>query len=132
MEVTGMEKFLSPRGPALLKALAAAILGIGALSGFAIATNVWASEPQQKPQHSAVRPPVSDAQVAARTAPLADLEQAFEAINERIQPSVVSISVNKTVHTASMQQEMPDMDDLFRGFPGIGGGGQGRTFRSAP
>ncbi len=119
----------SPRRHVRIRTLVAALVGVSALSGFAVARGVWAAEPQRG--RAAVSPPVSDAQVAARTAPLADLESAFEAIAERMQPSVVSIRVDKTVRTAS---NIPDMGQLFQGFPGFPGlgGGRGFQFRQMP
>jgi len=92
------------------------------LTGCAVARNGWAAEPQRKASPE-VRPYISQQQVAARTAPLADLESGFIAINEKMAPSVVSIRVNKTVKTAGLTQ---DFGELFRGFEG------GPQMRQAP
>src|SRR5438067_11165783 len=100
------------RGRARIPMFLAGLLTLGAASGFAVARFGWAAEPETQKSHAAAKPPVSDAQVAARTAPLADLEQAFMAIADRMQPSVCTILVDKTVKAASTMQGMPDVEDL--------------------
>ena len=101
------------RRHARIRTLVAALLGIGVLAGCAVGRNVWAAEPQRNAHVST--PVITQQQVAARTAPLADLESGFIAINEKMAPSVVSITVNKTIKTASTFQ---DFGDMFRGFEG--------------
>lgn len=110
------------RRHARLRTLVAALLGVGVLTGCAVARNGWAAEPQRKGQVE-TRPYISQQQVAAKTAPLADLESGFIAINEKMTPSVVSIRVNKTIKTAGSFQ---DFGDMFRGFEGA------PQFRSQP
>src|SRR5258708_12657765 len=70
------------RGDARLRTVVGARLGIGVLTGCAVARNGWAAEPQRKTSPE-TRPYISQQQVAAKTAPLADLESGFIAINER-------------------------------------------------
>ena len=90
-----------------LGATAAGLLGVGILSGLMLGRNVIAAEPQTEK-------PITAAQVRQATAPLADLEGAFMAIAERMEPSVVSIRVNRTIRTTA-QDRMPDIGDLFGG-----------------
>jgi serine protease Do len=104
------------RRHARIRTLVAALMGIGVLTGCAVGRNVWAAEPQRNTSLEA-KPTISQQQVAAKTAPLADLESGFIAINEKMSPSVVSIRVNKTIKTASMFQDFGDMPRGF-GFEG--------------
>src|SRR5437773_4054370 len=100
------------RRTARLRMFVAATMGILVLTGCAVGRNVWAAEPQRNASLE-TKPPITQQQVAARTAPLADLESGFIAINEKMAPSVVSIRVNKTIKTASTFQ---GFGDLPRGF----------------
>ena len=89
-----------------IQAAAAAVLGAGLLSGLMLGRNSIAADPQADR-------PISSAQVRQATAPLASLEEAFIAIAQKMEPSVVSIRVNRTVRTA--QNAQPDIEDLFGG-----------------
>src|ERR1041384_1483594 len=75
----------------------AALLAAGLLSGFHVARNVSAAEPEARVQ---TRNTPSKAAINAAVAPLADIETAFITIGERIEPSVVSIRVTKNIKTA--------------------------------
>jgi len=74
--------------------------------------SVWAAEPN--PAHGAGKAAASAA-LAERTAPLAGLESGFTAIAEKLEPSVVSIKVEKKVQVPGGGAE--DFGRLF-GFPG--------------
>jgi serine protease Do len=100
-----------------IRALVAAVVAVGAVTGCVALRKVSAAEPGQK-QSSANRPPLTTAQVAARTAPLADIESAFIAIAERLEPSVVSIRVNKTMRAPAMS---PGLGQFFQDMPGFEG-----------
>src|SRR5438105_4491027 len=92
------------RRRASLKTVVGAIVAVAAITAGTVARYVWAAEPQQRTAAAPVtHPTISKAEVNARTAPLANLEDAFIAIGDRLEPSVVSIRVNKTVRTAGMQ-----------------------------
>jgi len=115
-----------------LGAIAAAVLAAGAFSGFSLARNGWAAE---QPQRSASRPAISTPALNEATAPLASLENAFITIGERMEPSVVSIRMTKTIKTASTAfgPGGGDMDELFQQFRGFGGqDGPGSMFRQMP
>ena len=106
-----------------LQAALAGVLGVGLLSGLMLGRNVIAAEPQ------ATDKPITSAQVSKATAPLANLEDAFMAIAQKMEPSVVSIRVNRTIRTA--QQGIPDIEEFFgrRGFS-IPFGNMPREFRA--
>jgi len=97
-------------------AIVAALVLAAGLLGFILARNVRADEPQNRTRAATAGPTVPSAQLEKRTTVLADLEDAFTAIAERMEPSVVSIRVKRTVRTTS---SMPDIEDFFRGFPGF-------------
>src|SRR5438876_5710309 len=92
---------------AKIRAAAATALGVALLSGLMLGRTVGAADPQD----NATRP-MTSAQVRQATAPLATLEEAFMAIAQRMEPSVVSIRVNKTIKTAANFQ---DPGELFGG-----------------
>jgi serine protease Do len=68
--------------------------------------------------------------LAERTNSLAEIESGFAAIAERMEPSVVSIQVQKKVSMGGG----PDMERLFRGFefPGMNEDEQGQPGQSRP
>lgn len=109
-----------------LAAVLAVLAGVALFGGFALGRRGWAAEPAQTKQ-STGKPRVSNAEVAAATAPLANMESGFIAIAEKMEPSVVSIRVNKTIRNASMG---PDIEQFFQGFPGFEG--QGPRLRMSP
>ncbi len=100
-----------------VRALVAAFVAVGAVTGCVALRNASAADPEQK-QSVAAKAPLTTDQVAARTAPLADLENAFTAIAERLEPSVVSIRVNKTMKTTGMS---PGFGQFFQDIPGFEG-----------
>ncbi len=97
------------------RAIVVGAVAAAAACAFVVVRAVSASEPQHKAK--VVVP--SSAEVSARTAPLANLETAFEAIAEKLKPSVVSIRVSKTISAPG--SPMPDFGNLFRDFPGFQG-----------
>ncbi len=105
-----------------IRAAIAGVLGVGLLSVLMLGRNVIAAEPQADK-------PITSAQVSKATAPLANLEDAFMAIAQKMEPSVVSIRVNRTIRTA--QQGIPDIEEFFgrRGFS-IPFGNAPREFRA--
>src|SRR2546423_10007550 len=100
-----------------IRALVASIVAIGAVTGCVALHKASAADTEQK-QNAAARPPLTTAQVSARTAPLADIEGAFIAIAERLEPSVVSIRVNKTMKAPAMS---PGFGQFFQDMPGMEG-----------
>src|SRR5436309_15477783 len=101
MEVPSMQSGFTNRRVLRLRALLAAVVAAGLFSGFSVARNVWASEPMQGTQRNQVtKAPIP----AAAVAPLADIENAFMSIAERMEPSVVSIRISKTMRTAGLMQ----------------------------
>jgi serine protease Do len=96
------------------------VVAVGA-SGVFLGRNVLAVEPPSKqPAVVASAHVPSAAEIEARTSGLAQREEGFVAIAERLEPSVVSIRTLKTIQTRQM---MPDFDDFFSPFP------EGREFR---
>jgi serine protease Do len=123
-----MHTDLWSRRHARFAALVAALLVVGLSFGFMLARNGWAAE-QGRQQAGKPR---NTAPAAPHSVVLSDLENGFMAIAERMEPSVVSIRVNKTVRTAS---SMPDIGELFRDFGQIPAPGDGQAmprFRMAP
>src|SRR5579872_162433 len=87
------------RRGATLAAAAAAL----AVSAFGL-HRVWAAEPAVK---AGAARTISSAALADRTVALANLEDGFAAIAERLEPSVVSITVDKSIQTAGFSQDAP-------------------------
>src|SRR5258708_7247744 len=122
-----MQSRLTPGKRARGLALAASLLIVGGFVGAAITHTVRAAEPDQT-QLASTRTAAARALLTDRTNMLAEMENGFAAIAERMEPSVVSIRTKRTV-----TQSTPDMGDLFRQFqtpgddsgPGQGGPGQG-------
>lgn len=56
---------------------------------------------------------ISNADLVQRTQGLANLEEGFVAIADRVLPAVVSIRARRTIQVGS---DVPDFDELFRGF----------------
>jgi serine protease Do len=106
-----MNDRLSPRRGFRPGLIAAAVFLTGGALGVGL-RGVWAAEPGKGTN--------VPAPLAAKTALLADLQNGFTAIAERLEPSVVSIRVEKTIRPAA---DMPEMDELFRRFdvPGLRG-----------
>jgi serine protease Do len=99
--------------------------GLG-LFGLVVSRNVVASEPaeaqtEKATNRSQARPPLGD-----RVAGLASLQDGFIAIAERMEPSVVSLRVQKTVRTTGFSQ-----DDFFRNFDFQMRPNMPRSFRSS-
>src|SRR5438094_8238419 len=84
-----------------IRALVAAFVAVAAVTGCVALRKASAADPEQR-QGVAAKVPMTTEQVSAKTAPLADLESAFIAIAERMQPSVVSIRGNKTMKATGM------------------------------
>src|SRR5579871_3892444 len=96
--------------------LAAAAVALG-LSAFGLHRG-WAAEPAARASSGRT---ISAAAVADRTVALANLEDGFAAIAERLEPSVVSITVDRNIQTASFSPDMPDMPDFRDFFRQFGG-----------
>lgn len=97
------------RGGAIMALAASAALGAIGLH------RVWAAEPG--PTRGAGASGAASTPLAERTVALANLENGFTAIAERLEPSVVSIKVEKKVQMAGMGGGGVDFERLF-GFPG--------------
>ena len=106
------EQWSNRRAP--LAAGIAALLGVALFGWFTMGRRGWAAEPETHNQ--AGRAHVSSAAVAAATAPLAEMETGLVMIGEKMEPSVVSIRVDKMLKPASTMP--PDFEDLFRRMPG--------------
>jgi serine protease Do len=110
----------SPRRSFRPSLIAAAVFLGGGVLGVGL-RGVWAAEPEARPG--------GPAPLAAKTALLADLQNGFTAIAERLEPSVVSIRVEKTMRAVA---DMPDVDELFKRFDIPGPRGQQPRVFSAP
>jgi serine protease Do len=91
--------------------VAAAAVALG-LSAFGLHRG-WAAEPAAR---TGAERTISAAALADRTVALGSLEDGFSAIAERLEPSIVSITVDRSVQTASFSPDMPDFRDFFRQF----------------
>jgi serine protease Do len=107
----GLRSGVRVRRGAAIGALVA-VSGIGAMG----LHRVWAAEPGSSPGGGPGAAAVS-APLAERTVALANLENGFTAIAERLEPSVVSIKVEKKVQMPGMGGG--DMAPFFN-FPGLG------------
>src|SRR5438552_2461700 len=95
---------------------AAAVLCSLGLGAFGL-HRVWAAEPAAAKAGDPKS--ISSAAVSERTAALADLENGFSAIAEKLEPSVVSIRVEKKISMAGMNPGIdPGIEQFFRQFGG--------------
>jgi serine protease Do len=117
-EVGSMEQRFRFRPRSRAAFIAAAFLLVVIGGGFALHDAVWAADSTGRQTATTVKHANISSIPAGSTAALASLENGFAAIAARLEPSVVSIKVEKTMRTTSF---MPDMGNLFRdfGFPGF-------------
>jgi serine protease Do len=100
-----LKKMLSGRRSGI-GAVVVALLIMGAVYGFAATRNVLAAEKGHTP------PPIP----AEKTAALEQMQEGFEAVAQRLEPSVVMIKVVKKVQAVNT---FPDFGNMFPGFPGF-------------
>jgi serine protease Do len=95
-------------------AVVAVFLATGGL-GLTANQCAWADDSVKNGSPVAAKPKTASPLLEDRTTLLAEMENGFAAIAERISPSVVSIEVQKKVKASSVS---PDFDRLFRQFEG--------------
>lgn len=98
-----MQNHLFSRRPGRWSVLAGAVIVFAVISFALINRTVRAAE---------TAPPIP----LEKTAVLAQMEDGFAAIAQKLEPSVVMIRVQKTVRAV---QNMPEMPDFFRNMPGM-------------
>lgn len=86
------------------------LAGLG-LFGFLVSRNVFAAQPAEAQTERATNRTQTRAPLGDRVAALASMQDGFIAIAERMEPSVVSIRVQKTIRASGFSQ-----DDFFRNF----------------
>jgi serine protease Do len=112
-----MDNGMRAAGRARAGSIVAVVACVATVGAFGL-HRVWAAEPAAGRHGGGAA--ISSAALAERTVALANLENGFTAIADKLEPSVVSIRIEKKV-------QMPGMGggdiDRFFNFPGFGGQG---------
>jgi serine protease Do len=95
---------------------ALALVVMSASVAILVANNVRADVPRGQVASTRDQAP---AIAPTRVAPLAGMQDAFTAIADRLEPSLVAIRVKKTIRTAGLDDSMPGFQFLFPDTPGL-------------